>query len=178
MTSEFSITPEYTLVRKQYIVELPYNGSIQNTVSVIRNESTKEVKQWADYSHDKELGRNLTLSEYLAQPHLLDRDLKVIEECEFSQFEDEYSQSLITGFSEISKETYWWRLECLPPCKWTKINGVEMFHISERIRGDLVTWCFEYQDKYYTCDNEANKSRNELAQELKQAIEKNQVTTI
>ncbi|WP_045406721.1 hypothetical protein [Vibrio jasicida] len=172
------IDDKHTLVKKLNLIEKPFKGFIQTSVSVIKNEDTNDLKCWVDYSHCETLGRNLTLEEYLQQDKNKDKQLFAIEENELDHYMAEFEKSMITGFSEISKDTYWWRLECLPPCGWGTFSSVEMFFMSERNYGNNVTWCFEYQDKFYTCDNDANKNRNELAEELKQAIENNQVTPL
>ena len=41
---------------------------------------------------------------------------------------------------KISKARYWEMLEILPPCRWTMAGMWEIFHISERLTGNLVSW--------------------------------------
>ncbi len=60
-----------------------------------------------------------------------------------------YRQEQMKEEQEISSEDYWWLFECLPPCRWHKVSGVEVFHVSERICFDLVQWVGQIGDKYY-----------------------------
>lgn len=49
-----------------------------------------------------------------------------------------------TGATQITEERFWEMLEVLPPCRWdtTSVGGrrLEMFHVSERLTGNLVSW--------------------------------------
>lgn len=64
---------------------------------------------------------------------------------------------LITEPEEIDADRFEYYLEVLPPCKWGRYNGGEAFHVSEHIRGSIVTWCvrvgparyFTLQDSCY-----------------------------
>jgi hypothetical protein len=75
--------------------------------------------------------------------------LKVISSEEQDVRINLYRQEQMKEEQEISEEDYWWLLECLPPCSWVKVSGVEVFHVSERICFDLVQWVGQIGDKYY-----------------------------
>jgi hypothetical protein len=72
-------------------------------------------------------------------------------------------QSLITEPVEETEADYWYALEVLPPCKWGQVRGVELFHISERIEGDLVAWHAQVGHRYFTCTDRASADREQLA---------------
>jgi hypothetical protein len=76
-------------------------------------------------------------------------NLKVIGPEEHDARIDLYRQEQMKEEQEISSEDYWWLFECLPPCRWKKVSGVEVFHVSERICFDLVQWVGQIGDKYY-----------------------------
>jgi len=62
----------------------------------------------------------------------------------------------------ISVETYWWRWECLPPCRAHSYSDIHFFHISERICANLVTWNALCGDKAYELIDEADASINHI----------------
>ena len=84
--------------------------------------------------------------------------LKLVDDAEYDRFHHEYMASLCTKPSEITKERFWELLECLPPCRWSNYGVYEMFHISERLQGNLVTWCAKdkINNKYYELDQQAD----------------------
>lgn len=59
----------------------------------------------------------------------------------------------ITEPKEITKDQFWYWLECLPPCKWKRLGSTEAFHVSERITHDIVTWCVRIGERYFSLDN-------------------------
>ena len=48
----------------------------------------------------------------------------------------------------IDAETFNDALNVLPPCRWNTYAGINAFHVSERISGDLVHWYASYQGGY------------------------------
>lgn len=49
--------------------------------------------------------------------------------------------SLITAPEPMSEDRYNELLECLPPCRWHKAGKWSVFHVSERLQGNIVQWC-------------------------------------
>ena len=41
----------------------------------------------------------------------------------------------------IDREEFMDTLECLPPCKWSKADGLEVFHLSELAYDNVALWC-------------------------------------
>lgn len=53
--------------------------------------------------------------------------------------------------------------DCLPPCRWHHVGGAEVFHVSERITGNVVTWAARVSDaECYTFDDSATLTDAEL----------------
>lgn len=50
---------------------------------------------------------------------------------------------------ESTEEEFYKQLEVLPPIKWTTINGVEMFCMSEFLTGSYTSQYARVGDKYY-----------------------------
>lgn len=107
-----------------------------------------------------------SLADYLAE----NTGLMVITEKEFNKLLENYYDSLKTKPKRISKEKFWYWLECLPPCRYSKIRGAMIFHVSERLTGNLVQWCFEVNNKYYGFTENANISIGELEKLIEQTI--------
>ena len=74
------------------------------------------------------------------------------------------------GFEKITKERFWEMLEILPPCKWQKYQGVELFHMSERCFGNFAEWFFEVGDDHYSYVAEDNLPAAELVKRLKEYL--------
>lgn len=80
---------------------------------------------------------------------------------------DAYYESRRTPAREIEESEYTWLLECLPPCKWAQDAAFSSFHMSERICGNIVTWCGTYHDKYWRLDDHATATKGELLEKVK-----------
>ncbi|MCQ8822317.1 hypothetical protein NQT65_19175 [Pseudoalteromonas agarivorans] len=90
--------------------------------------------------------------------------LKVIDSEEQNARINLYRQEQMKEEKEISSEDYWWLLECLPPCRWRKVSGVELFHVSERICLDLVQWVGQIGDKYYKLVDSEKAELSDIAE--------------
>lgn len=67
---------------------------------------------------------------------------------------------------EITEERYMDFLECLPPCKWTRHRGAEVFHISERLDGNIVQWCVKIGAKCWALNRPSTKTPAEIVDEV------------
>lgn len=89
--------------------------------------------------------------------------VKVISDAELDALLETRLRSLITEPTEESEKDFWYALEVLPPCRWGRVKGVEMFHISERIEGNIVAWHAQLGGRYATCNDSAGVDREALA---------------
>lgn len=53
---------------------------------------------------------------------------------------------------EIDEDRWRYWLEVLPPCKWERVRGAEVFHVSERITYSVVTWCVRIGKRFFAMD--------------------------
>jgi hypothetical protein len=67
---------------------------------------------------------------------------------------DDQHYALVTAFEDTCKVATRVTLErwddllgVLPPAKWGHFGGAELFHVIERLRGDLVAWYVKFDDK-------------------------------
>ena len=102
-------------------------------------------------------------------PELLERTeapngWKVVDKQELAKLFTTYEHSQFTQPIACTAERFDEMLNILPPCQWDRVRGVEMFHMSERLYGNVVTWFFNYYGDYYTCDQLATTPRDELAE--------------
>lgn len=143
------------MIQAQYIVDLS-NGYIGRVESVL-DESGTVAYSGALYNQG---GPNLTLEEYKqakGKPHLV-----LVSSSELDDLERTHEASLKTDPTPITEEQYDYWLGCLPPSRWQHIDGCEIFHICERLRGNLVQWCFTKGGKYYGFTNDAALSVDAL----------------
>ena len=121
----------------RYIIEAgkPFKGSILSTL--LPNGTV-------GYSGGQ------TLAEYQ-----LERGFKaqILSGPELDLLIEAHENSLKTLPTKITHERYWEMLEILPPCRWTMAGMWEVFHVSERLTGQLVSWFahgrLRGQDHYY-----------------------------
>jgi hypothetical protein len=72
-------------------------------------------------------------------------------------------RNLRTKPARITQARFWDYLECLPPCRWHNHRGVELFHVSERLTGDLVQWCARIGDQHFGWTDFASAKSDDLA---------------
>ena len=105
----------------------------------------------------------LTVEQYQAERGF---PVRVVTDAELMAMVAEFEAGLITDPEPITGEKWAYWLECLPPCRWTMAQGWEVFHISERLRGDLVTWCARKAGRYYAFTDRAGASLASLVLKL------------
>lgn len=69
--------------------------------------------------------------------------------------------------AEETREDYWEALECMPPSRFNRVNGVEMFHICEHLTDNLVNWHAAYNGKFYQFNDEADHNAADLATRIR-----------
>jgi hypothetical protein len=97
-----------------------------------------------------------TLEDYLKEPE--NKGRKVVSQKEVDKLLADYENSHKTEPSQIKPSEYEYALEVLPPCRW---EG-SVFHVSERVTGDIVNWYFKKDKKCYTFTDSATLSREEI----------------
>ncbi|MDE1315478.1 hypothetical protein MEG05_15575 [Vibrio aestuarianus] len=130
-----------------YLVQQPFTGSILACVESNEDPKIPEI-----------LKRNNISGNW-----------NVIDDDELTQHFDSYEQSFLSLPKACTEERFNDMLNILPPCQWSTVGGVEMFHISERLFGNVVSWFFKYQNAFYTCDQLANASKTDLSEMVKAA---------
>ena len=90
--------------------------------------------------------KHLTLAEYEAEKGY---KFKVLSNEELDALDAEFNDKLKTKPKRITEERYWEMLEVLPPCRWHSVGGFEVFHVSEGLRGDLVSWFAQSKGKWF-----------------------------
>lgn len=79
-------------------------------------------------------------------------NFKIVSADKFTAMLEKHNKAIVTARQEISEECYYEMMDCLPPCRFGTVDGVQMFHISERLTSNLVNW-YGYDkkaEKYYT----------------------------
>jgi|GEM_PF-6097072 len=107
----------------QPVFYIPGSMHLQDTVNPETMLSHIGNKSISEYQVDKP---NMVCIEF-------DDAMKQIEKAELSTYIEPKAQA-------ITEERWYEMLGVLPPCKWASRAGVEFFHISERMTGDIVSW--------------------------------------
>jgi hypothetical protein len=128
------------------VIETPFNG---RCVDVI-----KEGSKTGQYS-------GKTFEELSAR---YDSPLALVDNVAYQRLYHIHLQGKCTKPIEITEERFFELLEVLPPCRWSKYGRFEVFHISERLEGNIVTWCAKDQisGKCYELDQMANIQLHDL----------------
>ena len=151
--------------RNDYIIKEPFQGYSQ---SIIYYAGNIPLVAYSSYLHNDNKG-DLCLSDYLkrADP---DSTYKVVTSEELDQLMVEYEDSQITDPVVIDKDRFFDMLDILPPCRWGGAGGWEVFHISERLSGDLVSWFACSDDHYFEFVDRAGSTYDHLRDKLNTAL--------
>lgn len=108
----------------RYIIEAgkPFQGSIMSTLLPNGTVGYSDGQTLAEYQLERGFKAQI-----LSGPEL---DLLI----------EAHENSLKSLPTKITRERYWEMLEILPPCRWTMAGMWEVFHVSERLTGHLVSW--------------------------------------
>lgn len=146
---------------RHYLLEVgkPYTGSIQNVYSMAHDA----VASWSNE-------RDMTLAEYEAYHG---RRFRVLSAEQFAKLESEYEASLCDGPEEITEAQWDWFLECLPPLGWQMVQGIEIFRMSEHLRGDVTQWCARLGERYCKMHDRASMKPDRIAARARQFFDNN-----
>lgn len=79
----------------------------------------------------------------------------------------------VTAPKQIDRDRFIDMLEVLPPCRWRRYaDGVEWFHVSERLSGDVVAWFARVGETYWEMQDLSTLSYDALNTKLRAAIHK------
>jgi hypothetical protein len=104
-----------------------------------------------------------TLDQYIAERGMT---VRVVDEAEMHALFDAFAQSLVTDPTPETFEEWDDALNVLPPCRWGHHRGVELFHISERTYGDIVSWHARIGSTCYTWSDRATATRDALVEKV------------
>lgn len=138
-----------------YIVPSPFEGSV--LTALVRDSDGTEFVCYSDKS----------LSDYLAANQ--DVGARLVTDDELDALRSEHLESLVTKPKSVEEERFYWLLEVLPPQRWGTRSGVEMFHMSERLDGNIVTWACKYRDCYFEFADRDNLPAVEIASKVEAA---------
>ena len=91
---------------------------------------------------------------------------KLITDGQLDALLADFHGSMITDPEPITAEQFDDALNCLPPCRWGKVRGVELFHVSERITGDLVDWYARLNGRHWHFVDHDRQTGERLAEKV------------
>jgi hypothetical protein len=140
-----------------------------NSVSITYKdaEGVERVMYSGYLYNDKE--EDLTLEQY-QEKRKGEGEFKAVSIEEYDAMEAAFNESLKSSPAEITEEQYNYFLEVLPPCRWQNIDRASIFHISERLRGNLVQWCFSLCGKFYAFTDDATISADKLRAKIEEVV--------
>ena len=98
--------------------------------------------------------------------------VEVVDNSEFGRRHKAYIESLVTAPRAETRTEFDYALGVLPPARWRNAGDVEMFHVSERIVSDLVSWHARIGDRCFTFDDHSSKSHDDVAAAARAALKR------
>lgn len=135
----------------QYILraDQPYLGHIQTVMNTDGTVAYTNGKTFAEYQD------------------ACNYPLRVIEEAELDRLTATFLDTMISKPKRITHARFWDMLEILPPCRWhTVAGGFEVFHVSERITHNLVSWFAHKGERYWEFTDRDNLASDKLGAKL------------
>jgi hypothetical protein len=71
---------------------------------------------------------------------------------------------------KVDEERYWYMLNVLPPARWHTTQGIELFHLSERLTGNIVSWIARFHNSYFEFAHYANATDETLIAKVLEAV--------
>ena len=75
--------------------------------------------------------------------------------------------------SETTEERFNYALDVLPPGKWGHYQGGEAFYVTERITGNIVSWYFKVDERFFTLDDSAAPHPSAYLERVREFIKAN-----
>lgn len=150
-----------------YIYKEPFNGSIVNTMSngIVHYTGEEKKSDYIDENGSRiieiRFENGLTFNQYNESEG---GNLKVATSDEMDIILENFENSLVEDFKEITEEKHDYYFECLPPKRYHKNKGVTLFYLGECFRGNLYTCCGAIEGKYYSALRDITESSDSLAE--------------
>lgn len=132
-----------------YLVSLPFDGSCIARMTI----ATHKNNLFSDCTMH-------SLSEMVKNGNFT--DFCVIDDDQFDELISARHETIKTGATVITAQRYNDMLDVLPPCRWHCVGGWSVFHVSERLSGNIVSWYAQKNDCYFTFDQDANINDSEI----------------
>lgn len=100
-----------------------------------------------------------TLADYLAE----NPQCYALNSAQADEYLQKQFDSMVTEPEPCTAEHWQNMLEILPPCRWQTVRGVNMFHVSERLVGNIVSWFARIGESHYTFNDHADCEMESLA---------------
>lgn len=108
-----------------------------------------------------------TVDEYAADRGF---PVRTVSDDEMTEMVRAYTETLRSPPTPISAQRWDDMLNVLPPCRWRQHDGVELFHVSERITDDLVNWFAKVGEHHFSMVDRASADAGALATAVKAAL--------
>ena len=138
------------------VIYKPGERNIQSTTYV-----DKDGVERVQYTGGK------TLAEYMADMSDLDPDLQVMpyEEAAPMMWAAQIAE-YCKPWQEITKEQWWDMLEVLPPEKWQKVAGVEIFRMCEYTSRTVTGHYARLGERYFSANRDIGTDYADIASEI------------
>ena len=137
----------------RYIIrtDKPFLGSVQ---SILNADGTVE---WSG---------GLTLEQYVEARGF---PVRVVDRAELETMIADYEAGQVTVPESITEDQWTYALNVLPPSRWGHYVGVELFHICERLSGELVSWYAHLNGRYWSFVDRSTARPEDLARKVAEA---------
>ncbi len=108
----------------------------------------------------------LTLEQYVEERGF---PVRVVDRSELETMIADYEAGQVTEPESITEDQWTYALGVLPPSRWGHYAGVELFHISERLSGELVSWYAHLNGRYWSFVDLSTARPEDLARKVAEA---------
>lgn len=140
-----------------YLVQLPFKGYCESQMVT----ATHKNNLFSDCTM-RSLSEMIKTSEF--------EDWRICTGEQLDQLFNSYNETLKTEASAITADRFDDMLNILPPSRWHSVWGFEVFHISERLTANIVSWYAKNGDQCFTFDQDATISDKEIKTLLEKAV--------
>jgi hypothetical protein len=159
-----------------YIYKAPFSGRIENTMHNGKVDYTGEAqtKIYTDGNgcrvNETKYLNPLNFEQYNEQKG---GGLQIATEEQINVLFQEYEEkTILQSFTETTEERFDDALECLPPKRWHKHNGLEIFFVGECYTSNIYRCYIFVPDtkKYYSALRRITETSDELQSKLFESI--------
>jgi hypothetical protein len=136
----------------KYLIDstLPIEQFCYTQSLIYLDDNNIERVAYSGSLHQESHMKDMIVDDFIEmQKRLGKHNLVVIDDAGYDERISQYKAHCIKEEKLITKADFEWKLNCLPPQRWTNLNDIEVFHMKEEICFGLVSWLGRKGSRYF-----------------------------